>query len=74
MIGRELARIPIPSSRDRYTATDGPDGWWPTPEPPHRINQIYLEPILFAHASAAPELTILQPDGVRQPWRRMTRA
>ena len=58
MTGRELARIPIPSSRDRPTTTDGPDGWWPTPEPPHRINQIYLEPILFAHASAAPNLTI----------------
>lgn len=58
MIGRELARIPIPSRRDRVTATDGPDGWWPTPEPPHRINQIFLEPILFAHASAAPGATI----------------
>ena len=34
------ARIKIPCRRDRYTAKDGPDGWWPTPEPPHRINQI----------------------------------
>ncbi len=59
MVGRELARIPIPCRRDRYTATGGPDTWWPTPEPPHRINQIYLEPILFAHASATPGITIL---------------
>src|SRR5262249_5984242 len=28
--GIELARIPIPCRRDRYTAKDGPDTWWPT--------------------------------------------
>jgi hypothetical protein len=28
-------------------------------ELPHRINQIYLEPVLFAHATAMPELRIL---------------
>jgi 2-polyprenyl-6-methoxyphenol hydroxylase-like FAD-dependent oxidoreductase len=49
-LGQELARIKIPARRDRYTATEGPDANWPTPEPPHRINQIYLEPILFDHA------------------------
>lgn len=58
MVGRELTRIPIPCRRDRYTATGGPDTWWPTPEPPHRINQIYLEPILCAHAAATPGITI----------------
>ena len=42
----------------RYSDTSGPDGWWPTPEPPHRINQIYLEPILFAHAEAKAGVTI----------------
>jgi len=57
--GPELARIPIPCRRDRYTATGGPDTWWPTAEPPHRINQLYLEPILFAHAAAMPGITIL---------------
>jgi 2-polyprenyl-6-methoxyphenol hydroxylase-like FAD-dependent oxidoreductase len=50
--GIELARIHIPSRRERYTDRSGPDGWWPTPEPPHRINQIYLEPVLFAHAAS----------------------
>ena len=50
--GQELSRIPIPCRRDRYTATGGPDAGWPTAEPPHRINQIYLEPILFEHESA----------------------
>jgi 2-polyprenyl-6-methoxyphenol hydroxylase-like FAD-dependent oxidoreductase len=50
--GVEFGRIPIPCRRDRFTVKDGPDGWWPTPEPPHRINQIYLEPELVAHAAA----------------------
>ena len=59
MTGMELTRIPIPCRRDRYTATEGPDTWWPTAEPPHRINQIYLEPILFEHAAALPGVTIL---------------
>ena len=57
--GEELARIPIPCRRDRFAATGGPDSWWPTAEPPHRINQLFLEPILFAHAAAMPGLAIL---------------
>ena len=57
--GKELSRIPIPCRRDRYTARGGPDTDWPTPEPPHRINQIFIEPVLFAHAEACPNLTIL---------------
>ncbi len=58
-LGTELTRIPIPCRRDRFTDTSGPDGWWPTPEPPHRINQIFLEPVLFAHAEAMQGITIL---------------
>ena len=57
--GWELTRIPIPCRTDRYTARDGPDCWWPTPEPAHRINQIYLEPILFRQAAANPRIRIL---------------
>jgi 2-polyprenyl-6-methoxyphenol hydroxylase-like FAD-dependent oxidoreductase len=57
--GIELCRIEIPGRSTRYTATGGPDTWWPTPEPPHRINQAYLEPILFSHAAAQPRITIL---------------
>ncbi len=30
--GMELSRIPIPCRAERYTATGGPDTWWPTPE------------------------------------------
>src|SRR6516165_739703 len=57
--GIELGRIPIPCRAERYRAKGGPDTWWPTPEPPHRINQIYLEPVLFACAAALPNLRIL---------------
>ncbi len=56
--GIELSRIPIPCRRDRYDATGGPDTDWPTPEPPHRINQIYLEPVLADHALQMPHLEI----------------
>ena len=57
--GRELSRIEIPCRRDRYTATGGPDTWWPTPEPPHRINQIYIEPILQDHARGFDMLSMI---------------
>ncbi|MBB3640033.1 FAD-dependent oxidoreductase [Variovorax atrisoli] len=57
--GTELTRIPIPCRRDRYTETEGPDAWWPTPEPPHRINQMYLEPILLKHTAALPGVQLL---------------
>lgn len=53
--GRELTLIRIPSRNDRFTERDdGPDGWWPTPEPPHRMNQIFLEPILINAAKQHP--------------------
>jgi 2-polyprenyl-6-methoxyphenol hydroxylase-like FAD-dependent oxidoreductase len=57
--GTEFARVHIPCRRDRYTDKSGPDGHWPTPEPPHRVNQIFLEPVLFAHAAALPRITML---------------
>ncbi len=57
--GLELTRIPIPCRRDRFTRKDGPDCNWPTPEPPHRINQIFLEPILFEHARAQRQIRII---------------
>ena len=50
--GIELTRILIPSRAGRLRGDPGPDTQWPTPEPPHRINQIFLEPILSAHAAA----------------------
>jgi 2-polyprenyl-6-methoxyphenol hydroxylase-like FAD-dependent oxidoreductase len=62
--GEELTRIKIPCRRDRFTTKDGPDCNWPTAEPPHRINQIFLEPILFAHAAAQPRIRILSRTAV----------
>jgi 2-polyprenyl-6-methoxyphenol hydroxylase-like FAD-dependent oxidoreductase len=63
--GLEMARIPIPCRAKRYTAKGGPDTWWPTPEPPHRINQLYLEPVLFACAAGRPQVRILSRTRVR---------
>jgi 2-polyprenyl-6-methoxyphenol hydroxylase-like FAD-dependent oxidoreductase len=59
LTGIELTRIPIPCRAERYTARDGPDTWWPTPEPPHRINQLYFEPILQAHAASLRGIQLL---------------
>ncbi|NLY27682.1 MAG: FAD-dependent oxidoreductase [Alcaligenaceae bacterium] len=57
--GKELANIPIPSRQQRFTMTSGPDCGWPTPEPPHRINQIFLEPVLVQHAARYETLRII---------------
>lgn len=59
MTGMELTRIPIPCRKNRYTEKDGPDTAWATAEPPHRINQIYLEPLLLKHAVAHEGVTLL---------------
>jgi len=59
LTGTELARIHIPGRATRYTDTSGPDGHWPTPEPAHRINQIYLEPTLLEHAVSCTNITIV---------------
>jgi 2-polyprenyl-6-methoxyphenol hydroxylase-like FAD-dependent oxidoreductase len=56
--GREITRIPIPSRAERRSGFKGPDTDWPTPEPPHRINQIYLEPVLFDHALRSRNVSI----------------
>jgi 2-polyprenyl-6-methoxyphenol hydroxylase-like FAD-dependent oxidoreductase len=62
--GVELARIPIPSRKTRFTTTEGPDCGWPTPEPPHRINQIFIEPALCEHAESFETLTLLNRTSV----------
>ncbi|MDB5859399.1 MAG: monooxygenase [Ramlibacter sp.] len=58
LTGREMSRVRIPSRLERFSDTSGPDGWWPTPEPPHRVNQVYLEPILVDHAVQQAGLTL----------------
>ncbi len=64
--GQELTRIEIPCRRDRFTRKGGPDCNWPTPEPPHRINQIFLEPILFEHATAQKRIRIFSRTAVEE--------
>ncbi len=56
--GIELTRIPIPCRADRYTSREGPDTDWPTAEPPHRINQLFFEPILLAHAATLANVSL----------------
>lgn len=55
----EFGRIRIPGRHGRFSCEDSPDSWWPTPEPPHRCNQIFFEPLLFDHAAAMSGITIL---------------
>src|SRR6185312_9817745 len=57
--GQELSRIKLPSRAGRVRGEKGDDGWWPTAEWPHRINQLFLEPLLFAEASSRPRIRIL---------------
>ncbi|MCS7476783.1 FAD-dependent monooxygenase [Umezawaea endophytica] len=54
--GPEIHRIPLPSSGAVLEGL-GREGW-PTPEPQHRISQLFLEPILERHADRAPGLTV----------------
>ena len=57
--GKEMSRIRIPSRADRYTSKIGPDTDWPTPEPPHRINQRFLNPLLDELARAYSQIEII---------------
>ena len=57
--GIELSRVLIPSRAERFGSPQGPDTGWPTPEPPHRINQLYFEPILRAHARSQARVRLL---------------
>jgi 2-polyprenyl-6-methoxyphenol hydroxylase-like FAD-dependent oxidoreductase len=57
--GIELGRVVLPSRDGRAAHASGADSDWPTPEPPHRINQRFLEPILERHARDLPHVTVL---------------
>lgn len=54
--GEEIYRIDLPSAHDVLAGVGKDD--WPTPEPQHRISQLYLEPILEKRASKLPGLTM----------------
>jgi 2-polyprenyl-6-methoxyphenol hydroxylase-like FAD-dependent oxidoreductase len=59
VLGTELSRIKLPSRAGRVRGEKGADGHWPCAEWGHRINQLHLEPLLFAHAAAQPRIRIL---------------
>jgi 2-polyprenyl-6-methoxyphenol hydroxylase-like FAD-dependent oxidoreductase len=56
LTGEEIFRIDLPSARDVLDGA-GREGW-PTPEPQHRISQLYLEPVLEEYARRQPGLTL----------------
>lgn len=69
--GTELARIKLPSRLGRMRGEKGDDSWWPTAEFPHRINQLFLEPLLFSQAVAEPRTAFSTAHNLRN-FRRMT--
>ena len=61
--GHLLARLNLPPSSMRRQDAGALDEGWPTPEPQHRISQIFVEPILYQHALTFPGVEI------RRGWR-----
>ncbi|MFA7637730.1 MAG: FAD-dependent monooxygenase [Parvibaculum sp.] len=53
----ELGRLPIPSWSERF-GSKGHDAGWPTDEPPHRVSQLFLEPVLRRKAASTPGIDI----------------
>ena len=54
LAGRELARFRVPAKdklRDQSSFGDYTQAAWPTPELPHRVQQMYVEPILAEEAA-----------------------
>lgn len=71
LAGTELARFRIPSAEQAAAKTtfgDYGEESWPTPELPHRAQQMYIEPILKAQAEAYPSVELrfgARAEGVR---------
>jgi 2-polyprenyl-6-methoxyphenol hydroxylase-like FAD-dependent oxidoreductase len=61
--GYLLGRLNLPPSSMRRQDAGALDEGWPTPEPQHRISQIFVEPILYDHARTFPGTEI------RRGWR-----
>ena len=54
----ELARLKGRSRREAIAAREGADSRWPTPEPLHRVQQMYIEAILKAQAEKWPAANV----------------
>jgi 2-polyprenyl-6-methoxyphenol hydroxylase-like FAD-dependent oxidoreductase len=62
--GVELSRVPIPARGERGPGAAGPDTSWPTPEHTHRVNQIFFDPVMLAHAREQPRICIMNRTAV----------
>ena len=56
--GHELARLKGRSRREAVEAREGAASRWPTPEPLHRVQQMYIEAILKKHAERWPAVDV----------------
>lgn len=54
----ELARLQGRSRREALDAREGADSRWPTPEPLHRVQQMYIEAVLKAQAEKWPAANV----------------
>jgi 2-polyprenyl-6-methoxyphenol hydroxylase-like FAD-dependent oxidoreductase len=54
----ELARLRGRSRREAMTAREGADSRWPTPEPLHRVQQMYIEAVLKKQAERWPAASV----------------
>jgi 2-polyprenyl-6-methoxyphenol hydroxylase-like FAD-dependent oxidoreductase len=54
----ELARLPGRSRREAMAAREGAESRWPTPEPLHRVQQMYIEAILKYQAEKWPAANV----------------
>ncbi|MBN9096702.1 MAG: FAD-dependent monooxygenase [Pseudonocardia sp.] len=60
LTGWELTRFPFSSAQEILDRTAPELAEWPTPEPQHRISQIYLEPILEDHVRGYDSVEIVR--------------
>src|SRR5690606_33059700 len=56
----ELTRFEFSSSQAVLDGTAVEFAEWPTPEPQHRISQIFLEPLLAERLAELPSVTVLR--------------
>jgi len=56
--GHELARLPGRSRREASAAREAVDSRWPTPEPLHRVNQMFVEATLMDQARRLPAVDL----------------
>ncbi len=54
----EIARVPWRSRREAIAAREEANSRWPTPEPLHRTQQMYIEPVLMRQAQRWPAVDL----------------